>query len=447
MQKSKAQIIAVNSENIQISACAARISTQQGTALELIEAEPDLAKNQRLVSRVMASGHQSIAEHQVFSIAFDNVSVFVEQFIIEFRLASFTVKSRRYVDFSNAGYLIPHNLCPSVQSLYDAQMKAQFERYERLVDLGVPREDARFVFPYALRSNFYVTVNGRELAHMILQMTHGRGAAYPEIAQLGGSLAEQFERYFPGVLDSLSAKMGSTAVRTDKPSIAAGEPVSPSVRMIGSPNDPMALLNEIMDHTGRFVEPEGDARLCRLLLDERPRELEFLHYTFAIQNLSLACLTHFTRHRMQSLLTDCVARVLEKGDYVLPERVASQPDALKIYREAFSSQAECAAACLENGLPERDLVYFAMSGHVTDIVIGQNARELEHFIALRTCRRAQWEIQEIAGQMLCQLRAHAPALFGKLGPGCAMTGKCPEGRMTCGHPFPATMPHAASDAR
>ena len=35
-------------------------------------------------------------------MAFENVSVFCEQFIIEFRLASFTVKSRRYVDFADA---------------------------------------------------------------------------------------------------------------------------------------------------------------------------------------------------------------------------------------------------------------------------------------------------------------------------------------------------------
>ena len=52
-------------------------------------------------------GHMSFIEHATFTIAFENVSAFVEQFFIEFRLASFTIKSRRYVDFGKMGFYIP----------------------------------------------------------------------------------------------------------------------------------------------------------------------------------------------------------------------------------------------------------------------------------------------------------------------------------------------------
>ena len=48
-------------------------------------------------------GHKSAA----FNLAFQNVSAYAEQFMLEFRLASFTVKSRRYVDFSNMGFVVP----------------------------------------------------------------------------------------------------------------------------------------------------------------------------------------------------------------------------------------------------------------------------------------------------------------------------------------------------
>ena len=47
------------------------------------------------------------------------------------------------------------------------------------------------------------------------------------------------------------------------------------------------------------------------------------------------------------------------------------------------------------------------------------------------CRRAQWEIQLMAKEMLRQARSAAPMLFAKAGPGC-LDGPCPEGPMTCG---------------
>ena len=100
-------IIGVSSCGEEVCAAAGRISTQQGTALEIFARSHDADKNKRLIEKVTASGHTSTVEHLFFNLAFNNVSVVVEQFMIEFRLASFTVKSRRYVDFADCGYLVP----------------------------------------------------------------------------------------------------------------------------------------------------------------------------------------------------------------------------------------------------------------------------------------------------------------------------------------------------
>ena len=60
-----------------------------------------------------------------------------------------------------------------------------------------------------------------------------------------------------------------------------------------------------------------------------------------------------------------------------------------------------------------------------------NARSLQNFFALRCCNRAQWEIRDIATQMLFLVREVAPHLFANAGPGC-LRGACPEGKMSCG---------------
>ena len=68
----------------------------------------------------------------------------------------------------------------------------------------------------------------------------------------------------------------------------------------------------------------------------------------------------------------------------------------------------------------------------TKIVVTMNARSLHNFFRQRCCNRAQWEIRALAIEMLKQVRTVAPNLFKKAGPGCYSTGKCPEGKMTCG---------------
>ena len=60
-----------------------------------------------------------------------------------------------------------------------------------------------------------------------------------------------------------------------------------------------------------------------------------------------------------------------------------------------------------------------------------NTRELLHFFNQRCCNRAQWEIRELATQMLILVKKVAPILFKNAGPSC-VNGPCPEGKMTCG---------------
>ena len=196
---SKAIIIGLTDTGEKIPAASGRISTQPGTALEILELSKDAQKNANLISKVTRSGHNSTVEHTVFNLAFQNVSVLVEQFIIEFRLASFTVKSRRYVDFAKLGYYVPHFASKSVHDKYMAHMDYLYKEYEAFIEAGVPKEDARFLLPYSLYSNFYCTLNAREMINMLYAMIYGRGSEFAELKTLGESLLEQARRLTPGI--------------------------------------------------------------------------------------------------------------------------------------------------------------------------------------------------------------------------------------------------------
>ena len=195
-----ARIIGSTPEPHRIVSCAGRISSTEGTACALYERSAGQEeKNARLIGKILASGHSSVTEHAVLNLAFEDVSVFAEQFIIEFRLASFTVKSRRYVDFSAAGVYEPafEGCAAGAREVFRRAVERLFALYARLEAAGVPKEDARFVLPYCFHSNFYCTLNARELMHMLNELAYGRGAAYPELRALGEELFAQCEGRFP----------------------------------------------------------------------------------------------------------------------------------------------------------------------------------------------------------------------------------------------------------
>lgn len=113
----------------------------------------------------MKSGHESISEHAVFTFHVDGVSRVVLAQITRHRLASFSVESQRYCG-ARTTQIIP-------QSVYDVGLDGEYKAflrhartfYERMVQCGVPREDARYASPEGTTTGFVMTMNVRELRH------------------------------------------------------------------------------------------------------------------------------------------------------------------------------------------------------------------------------------------------------------------------------------------
>ena len=428
----------------EVCAASGRISTQSGTALEIFERSHDKEKNSKLINKVTKSGHTSTIEHIFFNIAFENVSVVVEQFMIEFRLASFTVKSRRYVDFADCGYHIPEFNSEDDKNSYITAMDKLFSAYAKLTEGGVPKEDARFVLPYCFYSNFLCSLNGREMVNVLTAMIYGRGKKIKEIYDLGLSLLEQCREYAPGVFTDFELKGAkyndepdfSFDVEEEKPSSTEVCQIL-SVTPDGEKNVARCALIEKGDYTAysieKIIESEENVKkiLKALVYSSRPRALESYNCTVRFNGVSLSTLTHFARHRIQNI---CIPNLInaDRDNYCLPETIKANKDLLDTYNDAFSTMKELYSDLRAKGYDNNVLIYCVLSGNTVDIVTTMNARELMLFFRLRSCTRAQWEIQIYAKDLLKKLRALSPDLFSLYGPSCYVLGYCPEGKMTCG---------------
>ena len=184
--------------------------------------------------------------------------------------------------------------------------------------------------------------------------------------------------------------------------------------------------------------------------------IEHASFTFGIEGVSRAFLAQITRHRIASYSVQSQRYVKENHfEYVIPPQVEAVPEAreefLRAMEEAQAHYERIAALLserrkaenLERGMEEKaaaraaektaieDARFVLPNACDTKMMLTMNARSLLNFFRLRCCNRAQWEIRDVATQMLALVKPIAPTIFAKAGPGC-LSGPCPEGKMTCG---------------
>ena len=101
--------------------------------------------------------------------------------------------------------------------------------------------------------------------------------------------------------------------------------------------------------------------------------------------------------------------------------------------ETFIKQAsEAYQKLVDQDIPREDARFVLPNAVESSMLLTMEGHSLMHFLGLRTCNRAQWEIRALADMMLEQLRGVEPRVFNRAGPYCYQLGYCPEGKHTCG---------------
>ena len=161
--------------------------------------------------------------------------------------------------------------------------------------------------------------------------------------------------------------------------------------------------------------------------------LPHLSYTIAVEKVSRACSHQLVRHRVASFSQQSqryitVKRLDEK--IVVPSSVDESN--MEDYIRVINATTEGYEKLTSNGVPREDARFLLPNAVETSMLMTMDGKSLVHFLGLRICNRAQWEVRALADMMLDQLRAVEPEIFNHAGPYCYQLGYCPEGRHTCG---------------
>ena len=142
------------------------------------------------------SGHESVLEHGVFTFRVTGLSRAALAQLTRHRLASFDVQSQRYVRIKGVDLVMPESIRDSdffteVGSLMEDVMNL----YQRMVDAGIPCEDARYITPQAVPTTLVMTMNARELRHFFSLRCCNR--AQWEIRRMADEMLKQCRKAAP----------------------------------------------------------------------------------------------------------------------------------------------------------------------------------------------------------------------------------------------------------
>ena len=162
------------------------------------------------IQKRLQTGHASPLEQVWFEFGISGVSrAFSHQFVRHHMGISFEQQSQRYVTFKGGEF--PYTVPESVKRAgFAADYEAEFERvaglYDRMVQAGVPAEDARFVLPNATNTNFKVTVNFLEFLHIADLRLCTR--AQWEFRKVVAMMRAELMRSFPELAQYVQPKCG-----------------------------------------------------------------------------------------------------------------------------------------------------------------------------------------------------------------------------------------------
>lgn len=149
----------------------------------------DEENTKSFIERLMSMGHESPIEHIAFTFGIEGVSRSLLAQFTRHRMASYSVKSQRYVNEAKFEYVIPPEIekNPVTKKLFEEAMADDVEKYNAIADVLAKKhyedfcaqgkddktakrlaekkaiEDARYVLPNACETKIIATFNARSL--------------------------------------------------------------------------------------------------------------------------------------------------------------------------------------------------------------------------------------------------------------------------------------------
>ena len=180
------------------------VQAMEEAASNCYNSEP--TEDGKIFKNCIRTGHTSISEFAVFQFHISGVSRSLLAQLTRHRMANYAVRSQRYVDEDNAGYVVPKTIGENKEALrvYNETQKRIQWCYSQLKFLGIPNEDARYILSNACETTLDVAFNLRSLMNFMNERLCSR--AQREIRELANLMKEEVVKRYPELKEFLVPK-------------------------------------------------------------------------------------------------------------------------------------------------------------------------------------------------------------------------------------------------
>ena len=154
--------------------------------------------------KIIKDGHTSILEHNIFVFYVSGISRVASHQLVRKRIASFSQQSQRYVNAENFKFIVPETIKKTeFAGEYEKITKSNFDFYQKMVDEGVPKEDARFILPNATSTQLIVSMNAHALIDFFVKRICQRSQW--EVRKLAETMLEEVKKVAPTIFKDVGA--------------------------------------------------------------------------------------------------------------------------------------------------------------------------------------------------------------------------------------------------
>ncbi len=128
-----------------------------------------MGHNDEFITARVREGHEDIIEHVSVTFLIEGISRTCSHQLVRHRIASYSQESQRYVSLKKGGWapVVPPAIAANEEAaeiLADAWKVLQ-TAYQKLRELNIRKEDARFLLPNATETRLVMSMNLRSLRH------------------------------------------------------------------------------------------------------------------------------------------------------------------------------------------------------------------------------------------------------------------------------------------
>ncbi|MCK4634729.1 MAG: FAD-dependent thymidylate synthase [Candidatus Aenigmarchaeota archaeon] len=448
---SKRRIYTLNGLPPEVVAVAFARCSRSPEAFDKIAKELNEDKSRQFHEKwIVGYGHSSVAEHAVLSLAIENVSILATKVIEDNRLCSFTEKSSRYQLFDRNRYYKPKNLMASslgkvyqetadyildtYNSLFPTMIDFWKKKYPQPEDVSDKLYQVqlknkvldvlRYMLPVSVLTNLGMTVNARNLEHVIVKML-----SHPleEMRGIGEEIKEAALKVTPTLVKytKYNDYMGETysameKVAEEKLGIVSGDEEQKAVLVEydkDADNKLVAALlyrfsnlpyKKIKDKVEKMNNEEKakivDEALKKMGKFDRPiRELEHVYYTFDVL-MDYGAFRDLQRHR---ICTQTNQECTTNHGYCTPVEIVEA--GIKDKYDKCMNLALGAYKKISKEFP-KEAQYMVPLAFRKRTLFNLNLRECHHLIKLRTSEFAHASYKSIAQQMYREIDKVHPLL-------------------------------------